>query len=294
MKKFSKEFNTDIEKTINAVQKKLKRAKERGEGRLPNIPSVHIFKQMFKTEAEAKVELARYKQLLDSETGLKRHKTKEGTITEWEYNYLKDARRATNIYLDREIQKARLRYKDYPPTLYSVRAEMNLLTKKKEVLNRDLRNMTAEQFMTMRGVVYEYKHRNVKDLAGRVYFMKNLDSLLTATGMRKTERKIIYDKIDNLSIEEFKELYTRHDVIEDIMLTIPSLEDDDDFDREQVAEDAIKVQSVQDQLELFTENLDKYIAEIKNTLANPFLNESPVEGKNKMDKDEWETLVKKR
>lgn len=293
MKKFSKQFNADIEKTINAVQKKLKRAKERGEGRLPNIPSVHTFKQMFKTEAEAKAELARYKQLLDSETGLKRHKTREGTITEWEYNYLKDARRATNIYLDREIQKARLRYKDYPPTLYSVRAEMNLLTKKKEVLNRDLRNMTAEQFMTMRGVVYEYKHRNVKDLAGRVYFMKNLDSLLTATGMRKTERKIIYDKIDALSIEEFKELYIRHDVIEDIMLTIPSLEDEE-IDREQVAEDAVEVQSVQDQLELFIENLDKYIAEIKNALSNPFINESPVEGKNRMSKDEWETLVKKR
>lgn len=270
MAKFDEQFNSEIRKTINSFNQKIRRAEKRGEKGLPSYRSVKQFKEMFATKVDAKRELAQLRTMLNNKEALRRRRTADGTISNWEFDYIVKNLRATDKWITREVEKERLKMRDYPEHLYATREKINRLVAEREIIHRNLNTLTSDNLKTIESVINKYKRKDLKTIAGREYFMKNLDSLLQAQKVSKKEREQIMKDFEGMTNEEFEEFYRRHDVITDIMVIIDSpnggegLSNKERFD---VAEKALQDKNVENNLELVKNNYKTYIQEAKDKVA---------------------------
>ena len=269
MAKFDIEFNNEIRKTIKSFNQKIRRAERSGHKGLPSYRSVREFKAQFSTKADAKKELAQLKTMLNNKEALQRRRTADGTISNWEFDYIVKNLRATDKWIKREIAKEQLKMKDYPEYLFATREKINRLKAEQEYIQRNMNTLTRDELKTVESVVNKYKRKDLKTIAGREYFMKNLDAVLQAQGVSKKEREQIQKDFAGLTNEEFEELYRRHDVITDIMLIIDSpmggegLSNKDRFER---AEQALKDQELSDNVNLLRENYKSYMDESREAV----------------------------
>lgn len=269
MAKFDTEFNNEIRKTIKSFNQKIRRAERRGEKGLPSYRSVKEFKAQFATKADAKKELAQLRTMLSNKQALQRRRTADGTISNWEFDYIAKNLRATDKWIAREIEKEKLKMRDYPEYLYATREKINRLLDEREIINRNLNTLTSDKLKTVESVINKYKRKDLKTIAGREYFMKNLDALLHAQGVSKKEREQIQKDFADLTNEEFEEFYSRHDVVTDIMLLIDSptggegISNKERFER---AEQALKDKNVKNNVDNVRENYKGYIEESKSAV----------------------------
>ena len=269
MAKFDTEFNNEIRKTIKSFNQKIRRAERRGEKGLPSYRSVKEFKAQFATKADAKKELAQLRTMLSNKQALQRRRTADGTISNWEFDYIAKNLRATDKWIAREIEKEKLKMSDYPVYLYATREKINRLLDEREIINRNLNTLTSDKLKTVESVINKYKRKDLKTIAGREYFMKNLDALLHAQGVSKKEREQIQKDFADLTNEEFEEFYSRHDVVTDIMLLIDSptggegISNKERFER---AEQALKDKNVKNNVDNVRENYKGYIEESKSAV----------------------------
>ena len=260
-RKFDADFNEEIYKTVRNFNQKIRRAERRGEKGLPKLRYVSELKAQFTTKTDMKRELNQLQKILNNKEALRRHQTKDGTITNWEYDYIVSNLRSTEKWIDRELEKAKERYKNFPDHLYAIRADVKTLEHEKRVITSDLNKLTAAQLKVVGGTIERYKRRNIRITAGREYFMRNLDYLLTAKGTPVEKRKDIYKKLNALSNDQFNDLYNNHDVISEIMVMIPSFPDANN--EKKMAEFEAANETTRDVLEAFEEGIDYYIDEVK-------------------------------
>lgn len=262
MAKFNSNLNADIRRTIKSFNQKIKRAEKRGEKGLPELRSVREFKQQYATEKDAKRELAQLRGLLNNKQALQRHRTKEGTISNWEYDYIVKNLTETKRWVDRELEKARIRTKEYPEHLYAMREDVLRLEDEKAYLERDIRKLSARELKTVGAIERRMKRSELKTITGRKHFMVTLDTLLTARGISKKKRKEIADKLNSLSNEEYLELYKSHDIVGTIMsYYVPK-----DENEVQMLEDLSKDEEVGEIVDDFETNLDMYMDEAKQSV----------------------------
>ena len=269
MAKFDADFNSEIRQTIKSFNQKIRRAEKRGEKGLPSYRSVREFKAQFATKGDAKKELAQLRTMLNNKQALQRRRTADGTISNWEFNYIVKNLQNTDKWIVREIEKEKIRLRDYPPYLLATRQNIIRLNDERDIIHRELNKLTSDQLKTVESVINKYKRKDLKTIAGREYFMKNLDSLLSAQGVSLKERESIRKDFDEMTNEEFEELYRRHDVITDIMILIDSPTADKEMsnkERFEIAERALKDQQVADNVNLLKENYKDYIEEAKSAV----------------------------
>ena len=263
MAKFDADFNTEIRRTIKNFNQKIKRAEKRGQKGLPELRSVREFKQQFVTKRDAKRELAQLKTLLNNKEALQRRRTREGTISNWEYDYIIKNLQETKRWVNRELEKARYRVKDYPDHLYAIREEVVKLEAERDYLARDIANLSSRELKTVAAIENRMKRSSLKNLTGRKYFMDNLDNLLMIRGMTTAERKRLATKLNKLSNDEFLELYKSHDIVSTIMeYYVPSDKKDRVKFLEDLSDDSDLVEVIKD----FNENVDEYIGEAKESV----------------------------
>lgn len=263
MARFDADFNKEIRKTIKNFNQKIKRAEKRGEKGLPDLRSVREFKQQFATKRDAKRELAQLRTLLNNKEALQRHRTKDGTISNWEYDYIIKNLQDTKRWVNRELEKARYRVKDYPDHLYAIREDVVKLEAERDYLARDIRNLSARELKTVAAIESRMKRSELKTITGRKYFMDTLDSLLMIRGMTTAQRKQIASKLNKLSNDEFLELYKSHDVVSTIMeYYIPTEKKGELQLLEDLSDDADLTSVIND----FNENIDEYIGDAKESV----------------------------
>ena len=263
MAKFDADFNNDIRRTIKSFNQKVRRAEKRGEKGLPELRSVREFKAQFTTKNDAKKELSYLKTMLNNKQALGRKRTAEGTISNWEYEYIVKNLQATKKWVSRELEKARIRVKDYPDHLYAIRADVLKLEAEKAYLERDLAKLTSRELQTVQAIERRMKRSDLRNIAGRKHFMESLDGLLTAKGMKKSERNKIYQKLNSMTNEEFLEFYKSNDVVGTIMgYYIPA----DKEGEVKLLEDLSKDEEVQEIINDFGTNLDEKIIEAKDSV----------------------------
>ncbi len=260
MARFDADFNYDINRTIKSFNQKVKRAEKRGEKGLPALRSVKEFKAQFTTKEDAKKELSYLKLMLNNKKALERKRTAEGTISNWEYDYIIRNLQETKRWVARELEKARIRVKDYPDHLYAMREDVLKLESEKAYLERDIANLTARELQTVQAIERRMKRSDLRTITGRKHFMDSLDSLLTARGMKKKDRTSIYQKLNTLTNEEFLEFYKTNDVVGTIMgYYIPS-------DNERILEDLTKDNDIEEIINDFNQDLDEKILTAKDNV----------------------------
>lgn len=260
MARFDADFNYDINRTIKSFNQKVKRAEKRGGKGLPALRSVKEFKAQFTTKEDAKKELSYLKLMLNNKKALERKRTAEGTISNWEYDYIVKNLQETKRWVARELEKARIRVKDYPDHLYAMREDVLKLESEKAYLERDIANLTARELQTVQAIERRMKRSDLRTITGRKHFMDSLDSLLTARGMKKKDRTSIYQKLNTLTNEEFLEFYKTNDVVGTIMgYYIPS-------DNERILEDLTKDNDIEEIINDFNQDLDEKILTAKDNV----------------------------
>jgi len=261
MAKFDAEFNADIRRTIRSFNQKIKRAEKRGEKGLPELRSIREFKAQFTTKNDAKKELSYLRSMLNNKKALERRRTAEGTISNWEFDYIVKNLQATKKWVNRELEKARVRVKDYPDHLYAIREDVLKLEAEKAYLERDIAKLTSRELQTVQAIEKRMKRSDLRTIAGRKHFMESLDGLLTATGTKRKDREAIYKKLNTMTNEEFLEFYKSNDVVGTIMgYYMPA-------DRETtILEDFSQNEEIQEIIGDFNKDLDEKIIIAKESV----------------------------
>lgn len=265
MARFDADFNADIRRTIKNFNQKIRRAERRGEKGLPELRSVREFKAQFATKQDAKRELSQLKTLLNNKEALQRHRTKDGTISNWEFDYIVKNLQETKKWVNRELEKALVRVKDYPEHLYAIRSDVLTLEAERNYLQRNINELSSRELKTVGAIEQRMKRAELKTLTGRKYFMDTIDFLLTSQGYKKKNRKEIQEKLNALSNEEFLELYKTHDIVSTIMsYYIPSEKEGEIKILEELKQD----NEVEEIVDNFNQNIDVYIDEAKQSVKD--------------------------
>lgn len=257
MAKYSPEFNKELRRTVKSFNQKIRRAEARGVKGLPEIRSVRELKAQFAVENDLKREMESLKTLLNNKEALQRRRLKEGTVSNWQYDYIVRNLEETKRKVDRELERTKERQKDVPEYLFASRADLATLEARKESLSRDIDTLTADELRTVGAIVRRYKRTNIRVSNGRKYFMETLDQILAFKDVDIKERREIARKLNELTNEEFHEFYKRHDVVTDVFVKIPSPKKEQEFQDDAETKAIVKE---------FTEDLDKNIKDVQEAL----------------------------
>ena len=271
MIKLNDEEIQHLRRVAKSVNQKIRRASKRGEKDLPDYMSVRDLRAQFTTKEDLKNEISQFEKMLNNKEALRRRATKEGTISNWRFEYIQDNLQATREHIDREIKRQKIILKDYDQENYfAINEKIYKMEQERDIINQELDKLTAQELRSAGKVVDRYKRRMLKTIAGRKYFMRNLDALLHAQGKSAKEREKIYRKLNRLTNEEFEEMYERHDIISSIMVSIDSLDDDEltNEERFERAEKALEDENVLKELELFESDVGDYIKEAKQVVKD--------------------------
>lgn len=261
-RKFSDELNADIRRTMRSAIQKVRRAEKRGEKGLPTLPTVREFKAMYATEEDAKRNLRQYRAMLNNKEALQRYRTKEGTITNWEFGFIVQNLQETKRKVERELMKEQARVKDYPDHLYAIKSNVLRLEAERDYLNRDLDQLTARELKTVSATIQRVQRSDLRTIAGRKHFMKMLDTILTAQTFSSKQRQNIYQKINNLTNEEFAELYKNNDMVRTIMERyVP-----EDEGKINIYEEVTQDVENEELAKQFSNNLDEAISNAKESV----------------------------
>ena len=261
-RKFSDELNADIRRTMRSAIQKVRRAEKRGEKGLPTLPTVREFKAMYATEEDAKRNLRQYRAMLNNKEALQRYRTKEGTITNWEFGFIVQNLEETKRKVERELLKEQIRVRDFPDHLYAIRANVLRLEAERDYLSRDLDQLNSRELKTVSATIQRVQRSDLRTIAGRKHFMRSLDGVLTAQGLPKKQRQEIFNKINSLTNEEFAELYKNNDGIRKIMERyIP-----EDEGKIKVLEDITQDDEMKEVTTQFTSTLDESIKQAKDSV----------------------------
>lgn len=263
--RYSDETNRELYRVVKSFNQRVRRHERKGEKRLPSLISVSQLKASFVNEKDLKRELSQYKSLLNNKQAFSRFKATEGSITNWEFDYIVKNLKSTEQHINREIIKEMERINNQKERKNVIRDRLRTLQHEREVVKRNLNNLTASELKVVSGTIDRFKHFNLRIQAGRKFFTRNLDYLLAAKGMSLEDRKKIYDKLDQMSNEEFDEFYKKHDVVSEVMIKIPSLPST--MDEKKKAEEAIAQKDTSNLLEEFEKSLDQNIEQVKKDVA---------------------------
>ena len=264
MAKFTPGFNKEINRVVKSFNQKIRRAEARGVRGLPDIRSVKDLKAQFATEIDMKREIDSLRTLLNNKEALQRRRLREGTVSNWQYDYIVRNLEATKKFVDRDIERANERLKDYPDYLYAIRADLQTLESRKEALSRNISELSADELRTVSAIVNRYKRSNLRIRAGREFFMRNLDDLLSFRDVKLKDRREIARKLNELTNAQFEEFYRRHDIVTDVFTKMPS--PPSEKNKKKGKEDFTDDETVDKIAEEFTENLDQYINEVKDII----------------------------
>lgn len=264
--RYSDQTNKELYRVVKSFNQRVRRHETKGEKHLPSLISVSQLKASFTTERDLKNELAQYKSLLNNKRAFSRYKATEGSITNWEFDYIVKNLKSTEQHINREIIKEMERLNSQKERKNVIRDRLRTLQHEREIIKRDLTKLTAGELKVVSGTIDRFKHFNLRIQAGRKYFERNLDYLLGAKGVKLSDRKAIYQKLDSMSNEEFDEFYKKHDVVSEVMIKIPSLPSTKD--EKKVAQEAVQQKVTTDLLDEFEKSLDENIKEVKEEVKN--------------------------
>lgn len=224
MSRYTPEFNAYARRVVKSFNQRVMRAEKRGLKNLPSLRSVRDLKAQFTTEDDLKKELASLRQFNESRDALKTKMLgNEAKITNWEFNYIRDNLEDLKQYYDRELKRARKRYKNEQFD-FALHEDVLNLEQTRDYLNRNLLELSKSELSTFRKYLNKYKNRNRTDQNFYDYYFEAFDFLGRVSGVPKDELNHIKEKINSLTPEQFYEFYKGHSEMKNILDYVPSEE----------------------------------------------------------------------
>lgn len=214
-RRFSPEFNQEARKIVKGFNQRVRRAEQRGMKNLPQTTSMRELKARFSTEKDLKRELSWLKQMTSNKEALGRHFLGEGSITNWEFNYIKENLQGTKRFYDKQLELARQRYKDNPFD-YGIKQQVLDLEERRDYLNRDLSKLSYSELRTFRKYITAYKDYERKDQNYYDSILGALDDVMAQAGIDDAVVGEIKNKIASMDKDVFIEVYRTHDIIGDM------------------------------------------------------------------------------
>ena len=214
-RRFSPEFNQEARKIVKGFNQRVRRAEARGAQNLPQTTSMRELKARFETESDLKKELSYLRQMTNNKEALGRHFLGQGSVTNWEFNYIKDNLEDLQTFYDVQIKLARARYKANPYD-YGLRQQVITFEERREFLNRDINKLNYSELKTFRKYLTNYKDYNRRDMNYFSSFLKALDEMMGQAGVDKKLVEDFKKRINKIPPKLFIEIYRNHDVVNDI------------------------------------------------------------------------------
>lgn len=273
MSRYTPEFNAYARRVVKSFNQRVMRAEKRGLKNLPNLRSVRELKAMFTTEADLKKELASLREFNENRNALDQKLLGEDArLTNWEFNYIRDNLDDLKEYYDREIQKARNRYKNEPFDM-AIRDDVLNLEQRRQYLNRNLLELSKSELATFRKYLSQYKGRNRTDVNFYDYYFDAFDFLARVSGVEKKKINYVKDRINSLTPEQFYDFYKQHSEMKNILDYVPSPERAKyysklrDYEQQKkddmAAEMGIDAKEVREKVDYVVEHVDEWVNQAK-------------------------------
>lgn len=238
-RRFSPEFNQEARRIVKSFNQRVRRAEARGMKNLPKTTSMRELKARFSTDKDLKKELSWLKQMTSNKEALGRHFLGEGSVTNWEFNYLKENLKGTKKFYDSQIEMARQRYQDNPFD-YGLKQRVLDLEARRDYLNRDLNKLSYSELRTFRKYLTDYKDYERRDKNYYDTVLSTLDDVMNQAGIDQDIVREVKEKINSMDQDVFMEIYRTHNVIDDVFeLSYMMLEKLGQSRRQQSVEDKL-------------------------------------------------------
>ena len=273
MSRYTPEFNAYARRVVKSFNQRVMRAEKRGLKNLPNLRSVRELKAMFTTESDLKKELASLREFNENRNALDQKLLGEDArLTNWEFDYIRDNLDELKEYYDREIQKARNRYKNEPFDM-AIRDDVLNLEQRRQYLNRNLLELSKSELATFRKYLSQYKGRNRTDVNFYDYYFEAFDFLARVSGVEKKKINYVKDRINSLTPEQFYDFYKQHSEMKNILDYVPSPERAKYYSKlreyeqkkqdDMAAEMGIDAKEVREKVDYVVEHVDEWVKQVK-------------------------------
>lgn len=273
MSRYTPEFNAYARRVVKSFNQRVMRAEKRGLKNLPNLRSVRELKAMFTTENDLKNELASLREFNENRNALDQKLLGEDArLTNWEFNYIRDNLDELKEYYDREIQKARNRYKNEPFDM-AIRDDVLNLEQRRQYLNRNLLELSKSELATFRKYLSQYKGRNRTDVNFYDYYFDAFDFLARVSGVEKRKINYVKERINSLTPEQFYDFYKQHSEMKNILDYVPSPERAKYYSKlreyeqkkqdDMAAEMGIDAKEVREKVDYVVEHVDEWVNQAK-------------------------------
>ena len=222
--KFNPAFNSEIYRTVKSFNQKAKRAEARGVANTPDIVSIAKLKARYQNEEDMKTELDKLRKFNNNPNALNRVKLGyETTTTEWEIGYIKDSLGDVKDMYDVMIAAAKERVKTNPND-FSVKQQLSNLEVRRQYLDRNINDLTRSELKTFKRYIDKYQDYGTRDAQFQNTFLDALDAVMESSNANPETLTRIRQQLENLTPEEFMELYNSSPELRDLFYEVDSPE----------------------------------------------------------------------
>ena len=211
MKKYTHEENERLRRIVKNFNAKRKRANRRGIKTTSERLTVYDLKQRYKnrpqTEMEKEINLL---QSFSTRNTTKQYVNPKGaTIPKWQLDYLKLQQEGTK----RELLRRQQVLSSKLPTMPGERLPLTNVTRKLNILNKPIQEMSQSELNTFRATIDDYLGMAAKRRGGYRGFLSEIDAVMRRTGYDDATINGMHRKFSKLDPDQFLKLHEENDLI---------------------------------------------------------------------------------
>lgn len=233
--RFDSAYNREIQRIVKNFNQKRNRAIQKGYSNLPPALTVSELKQRYDNRKQLNRELNLYKKFSASKDALKKVENSGGArAIKWEFDYLKKNLKYAKDFFDRQIEEARSLDTNLKVTQNEY---INNLKSKRDFLDLEISELSQSQFRTFKKTINEYIFANERKLNSYRSWMNEVEKIMRILGYDEGIIDEFFESFNELSPQQFLNLYRSSDLIARIYeLYLPT--NDIDFKLSTSEEDA--------------------------------------------------------
>ena len=209
--RYDANYNKEISRVVKNFNQKRNRAIKRGFKSVPAPIKVSDLKARYTTRKEMDKQLGLFAKFSAGRDSVLEKVENQGgaKAIEWELEYLKANEKAAREFLVREYKRIAPKTVNFP----GERMRLDNIMAKINMLDMDLAYMNQKQFNAYRSTINEYLNKPKSYAAGYRGFLSEVEMVMKYLNFGDDDIKKFFDKFNELTPEQFQNLYDESDLI---------------------------------------------------------------------------------